>query len=279
MNSHHSKGNSFFEEGQYDRALLQYKQAMVVYEYTFPDDDETWKIIDKLRFSCNLNVAASANELGLFSETIQNCYEALKVEPDNTKALYRRAHALRRLDKFEEAKVDITQALKQRPHDVQLREEFVLLKSQIKGYNEKSKAMAGKMIGGKENRGSTNEETTTTPVRTKPKPKSLLSSISNDDYIGADDLDDPVMTNPLEILNVVEQMKNKSDGVATILRPHAQVEQQDLLTHSKPTQKVQHPASKENWVFGDLNRPGAFVRQRTRNKNTGEIQNDCLCCN
>jgi hypothetical protein len=36
MNQFHARGNAFFEEGQYDRAYLQYRHAMVYYDYTFP---------------------------------------------------------------------------------------------------------------------------------------------------------------------------------------------------------------------------------------------------
>lgn len=36
METFHRKGNAFFEEGQYDRAYLQYRHLMVYYEYTFP---------------------------------------------------------------------------------------------------------------------------------------------------------------------------------------------------------------------------------------------------
>jgi hypothetical protein len=36
MQAFHGRGTDFFEEGQYDRAFLQYKHAFVYYDYTFP---------------------------------------------------------------------------------------------------------------------------------------------------------------------------------------------------------------------------------------------------
>jgi len=36
MQAFHGRGNDFYEEGQYDRAYLQYKNAFVYYDYTFP---------------------------------------------------------------------------------------------------------------------------------------------------------------------------------------------------------------------------------------------------
>jgi hypothetical protein len=41
-----------------------------------------------------LNIAAAALKLGLWPEVLQNCYEALKVDPHNAKALYRRAQVV-----------------------------------------------------------------------------------------------------------------------------------------------------------------------------------------
>jgi tetratricopeptide (TPR) repeat protein len=86
------RGNDFFEEGQYDRAYLQYRSMLTYYEYTFPEEDEGWKLIGRMRFTCNLNAAAAALKLpGMHQEAMQNCYEALQKEPGNVKALYRRA--------------------------------------------------------------------------------------------------------------------------------------------------------------------------------------------
>ena len=70
---------------------------MVYYDYTFPDKDEDWATIDGLRFSCNLNAAAAALKLGMHAEVLQQTYEALKVEPNNAKALYRRAQVTTRV--------------------------------------------------------------------------------------------------------------------------------------------------------------------------------------
>jgi hypothetical protein len=274
MNINLSKGNTFFEEGQYDRALIQYKQAMVVYEYTFPEDDETWKVIDKIRFNCNLNVAASANELGLWSETIQNCYEALKIDPVNVKALYRRAQAHRRMDNFEEAKVDLLAALRQRPHDFQLREELALLKSQIKAYKENSKAMAEKMIR--------KDSSSNTPVSASEKSSfrksTNLLQVTKSIYSGADDIDDPVLYDMNSMASCIAGLET-CDDMQSYLRPNKVTPStMSLSSIAGMLPSSTNEETKESWVFGDLNRPGAFVRQRPRNTQLGAAKRNCLCC-
>jgi hypothetical protein len=54
-----------------------------------------------------------------------------QVDPGNAKALYRRAQALRATHKYDEAKACLALARGARPHDLQLREEAVLLRSQV----------------------------------------------------------------------------------------------------------------------------------------------------
>jgi hypothetical protein len=274
MNINLSKGNTFFEEGQYDRALIQYKQAMVVYEYTFPEDDETWKVIDKIRFNCNLNVAASANELGLWSETIQNCYEALKIDPVNVKALYRRAQAHRRMDNFEEAKVDLLAALRQRPHDFQLREELALLKSQIKAYKENSKAMAEKMI---RKDSPSNTQVSASEKSSFHKSTNLLQATKSN-YSGADDIDDPVLYDMNSMASCIAGLET-CDDMQSYLRPNKVTPStMSLSSIAGMLPSSSNEETKESWVFGDLNRPGAFVRQRPRNTQLGAAKRNCLCC-
>ncbi|CAN0068952.1 unnamed protein product [Ectocarpus sp. 6 AP-2014] len=155
------RGNLFHAEGQYRRGALQYRQALIYYDFCFPDEDSQQQELDDIRQACLLNSAACFLACGELDQTLDCCYQAsccllthfigraLRAEPNNIKALYRRAVVYRLRDRFKEASVDLGKALAQRPHEVMLRKESAVLKSKIASYRERRKAM-GEQIFGKE---------------------------------------------------------------------------------------------------------------------------------
>mmetsp|Transcript_87816 Transcript_87816/g.175684 ORF Transcript_87816/g.175684 Transcript_87816/m.175684 type:complete len:401 (-) Transcript_87816:9-1211(-) len=328
------RGNDFFEEGQYDRAYLQYRSLLTYYEYTFPEDDEGWKLIDGLRFTCNLNAAAASLKLpGMHQEVLQNCYEALQKEPGNIKALYRRAQALRALDRFDEARGDLQQALAVRPHDAQLREEASLLRDQVQAYKQHRKAMAERMMGqavvgggqaapdspksANAKEGSSKEEETvekssgSPPSAPAARPSSsaansrrrLLAATSNSSLALSsstttkgvvDDLDEPVRFDFAAVASLVSRLASEpatthhsiliaattSAAPAALNGGVSPVATAAAAANARIAQPQKQQRSE--WVFGDLNRPGAFVRQRPRRKanqggETGQAP-PCECC-
>lgn len=141
------KGNRFHEEGQYRRAALQYRQALVYYDFCFTDKEEIQLELDETRQACLLNSAACFLRCDELGQVLDCCYQVLQEEPDNVKALYRRAVVFRRRDCFREAAADLSKALAQRPNDVMLRKESAILKSKMAAYRERSKAMGEQIFG------------------------------------------------------------------------------------------------------------------------------------
>eukprot|EP00752_Nemacystus_decipiens_P012442 g11023.t1 len=141
------KGNLFHKEGQYRRGALQYRQALIYYDFCFPDEDSQQQELDDIRHACLLNSAACFLACGELDQTLDCCYQALMTEPDNVKALYRRAVVYRMRDQFKEASADIGKALAQRPNDVMLRKESTVLKSKIASYRERRKAIGAQIFG------------------------------------------------------------------------------------------------------------------------------------
>lgn len=76
--------------------------------------------------------------------TIRNCDEALKLDADNTKVLYRRAAAYEAKKNFEAAEQDLKQALKLAPEDKAINALSVRVAAQIKREKDKEKAMWSK---------------------------------------------------------------------------------------------------------------------------------------
>jgi peptidyl-prolyl isomerase D len=80
-------------------------------------------------------------------QAADNCTRALEIEPANSKALFRRATALEKLKKYDEAERDIKAALEIDSSDkaiIQLRDRVAELKRR---QVEKEKKMYGKMFG------------------------------------------------------------------------------------------------------------------------------------
>jgi tetratricopeptide (TPR) repeat protein len=319
MEKFQSEGNVFFEEGQFDRAYTKYQSVLVYYEYTFPESDDAanWRRIDQIRFNCNLNIAAAALKMCLYREALQNCYEALKVDPQNVKALYRRAQAYRATDKFDEAKADILAALRLMPHDMQLREEFLLLKSQVSAYHANRKAMAGKMMGQAEVAAAAvsvaDHDGAPPPMpnaplasRSKfdairPSARSLLAHVPSEPSAtgsatsgwtpagSVDDMLEPVSFDMEAVAALIARLRagealTVKSGHDALLGAPIQPLDVGLEARSVEAHVATGRASSgmSPWVFGDLNQPGAFVRRKARAHNAAGaesgVESSCLCC-
>ncbi|CAM9143986.1 unnamed protein product [Discosporangium mesarthrocarpum] len=152
------KGNLYHQEGQYRRAALQYRQALIRYDFCFPEEPSMQQELDSLRQTCLLNSAACFLRCRELDEVADCCYQVLQSDPDNVKALFRRAQVHRMRDNFQEAKEDIIRALQTKPDDYQLRKESAILKSKMASYKTQSKIMGENIFGGVERRGGWNED-------------------------------------------------------------------------------------------------------------------------
>lgn len=86
------QGNDYFKGKRYKEAIQFYTQAI--------DANPTDKALLESIYS---NRAASNLELQNFRQTLRDTSETLKINPRNTKALYRAARALNALEKYDEA--------------------------------------------------------------------------------------------------------------------------------------------------------------------------------
>jgi tetratricopeptide (TPR) repeat protein len=327
IRKYHERGNAYFDEGQYARAAAQYRSANVIYDYTFPEDEATWAVIDGLRKVCNLNAAACNTKIGSYDDALQNCYEVLRAEPTNVKALFRRARVHRHRDAFDEARRDLRAALKLLPHDYQLREEYAVLKAQVAAYTAKQKAMAARMLGGgaaetdkdqeeEEENSSSNSgggnggekkgsgrdaavqsrQNLLLPPRPPPpsdrpvvddlyEPTLFDTTPIDDDDDDDDDNDDDVYFGDCGdgdeyIADAYAGGQLSADGHIYAGGEVAGAEEEGAASAEAllaPTPALlAGPVG--TFVFGDLNRPGAFVPRR-RQKTTDTAQSvSCLCC-
>ena len=107
--------NNEFAQGHFDRACRKYEEALSVWRYYEAtdaswqekgiDDDKLREVdflgttdeekdqVKKIKVSTYLNIAACNIKTKVFKEAVLACDEALKLDPNNLKALYRRARA------------------------------------------------------------------------------------------------------------------------------------------------------------------------------------------
>ncbi|XP_055684800.1 AH receptor-interacting protein [Lutzomyia longipalpis] len=107
------KGNQFYKEGNMNQAMTAYTQALGMLEQLMlrekPEDDEWMELFNKkkpllLNYSqCKLNTKD-------YYPAIEYCTEVLKYDPDNVKALFRRAKANLGAWNLEEAREDFRRA-------------------------------------------------------------------------------------------------------------------------------------------------------------------------
>ncbi|KAJ3217412.1 hypothetical protein HDU67_007995 [Dinochytrium kinnereticum] len=88
------QGNDCFKDGpKYYRNAIEYYSKGIA---AAPDDQDLKSVLHSNRAAVNL-------ELGNFRKAINDCAEAIKINPRNVKAYYRSIKALFALDRFEEA--------------------------------------------------------------------------------------------------------------------------------------------------------------------------------
>mmetsp|Transcript_57229 Transcript_57229/g.125384 ORF Transcript_57229/g.125384 Transcript_57229/m.125384 type:complete len:740 (+) Transcript_57229:39-2258(+) len=158
------EGNDMFKAQKYDDAVRRYKKALEhlrrpeLVNNATPDEKST---MDATATSCHLNSAQCYLKAAALAEAEQgknggepfykkartSCDEALELNPESIKALFRRATCYEKLGETDMARKDIHAGLKIAPEDGDLKKADARLeKLQVKE-KEKAKAMYGKMFG------------------------------------------------------------------------------------------------------------------------------------
>ncbi|KAE8886502.1 hypothetical protein PF005_g9880 [Phytophthora fragariae] len=147
-------GNLFFKHGQYQRAAFHYHKALVYFEYVFTDTEEEEAQADALKLKLLLNFAACRLKTLHLDDAVHHANQALEIDADNVKALYRRAQAYRLKDEFDLAQQDITRAIElskaagdSQSTDAMLVQEKTLLQAKMLAYKLRTKQVSAAMFG------------------------------------------------------------------------------------------------------------------------------------
>eukprot|EP00833_Pecoramyces_ruminatium_P000701 jgi/Orpsp1_1/1174733/evm.model.c7180000051204.1 len=152
------KGNEFFKEKDYKKALKCYYTALLYTtglksSYDFGpkiDDDKLNDDIDKCLISIYNNMALCQMKTEKYERAVQSCTKVLDIEDYNDKALFRRGKSYIALQKFDLAEKDLKKAANINSTDPQIREALNQLRKEKAKYerekNEAMKKMSKKMF-------------------------------------------------------------------------------------------------------------------------------------
>jgi tetratricopeptide (TPR) repeat protein len=99
-----NEGDDCLKAKNYSDAINAYEKGLLQLFYTFSNDGEEDKQVDAIKASINMNISMCKMNLNKFEDAIQNCLEALRVDKNNMKAIYRIAHCYFKLEKLDDAK-------------------------------------------------------------------------------------------------------------------------------------------------------------------------------
>uniref|UniRef100_A0A7S0Q4S5 Uncharacterized protein n=1 Tax=Coccolithus braarudii TaxID=221442 RepID=A0A7S0Q4S5_9EUKA len=110
-------GNHKFRQGMYREALEMYMQGCVGFELYKATNAQDQSMLDEVHVQVRKNTAAAAIKTRDWRICIRSCDEVLRMVPDDSKSLYRRALANWHLGEIERATEDLEAILKRKVSD------------------------------------------------------------------------------------------------------------------------------------------------------------------
>ena len=142
------EATELFKGSNFAHAAARYTKSLGHCHKFIDMTPEIKKEVESVKVSLYLNLAQCYLKLEQWSKVVPNCKDALTFDPDNVKALYRRAYALIKLKQIDEAHKDVKLALTKKSDDKSLLKLKKIIDAHIKKAKAKEKKMAQAMFGG-----------------------------------------------------------------------------------------------------------------------------------
>eukprot|EP00056_Hartaetosiga_gracilis_P005441 m.84714 g.84714 ORF g.84714 m.84714 type:complete len:430 (-) comp12166_c0_seq1:115-1404(-) len=139
-------GNIFFKKADYGRAIRRYDSAIEAIGNTEEFQPEEVVSANKVLVSCHLNKSQCKLKESLFTAAIEDASQALEIDSNSVKALYRRASANNSMGNWKEAREDLAHALSIEPDNKGCTSLMKKVKGAEKKYNDKQKKLYSKMF-------------------------------------------------------------------------------------------------------------------------------------
>lgn len=111
-------GTALYKAGEYAAAVDKYKEGYAAVDAGIKGYREA--VARELRVNCLNNAAMCHMKLTDWANAVESCSAAITVDGANGKALYRRAAAWHKMERWEEAKSDYKRALEIEPRNKEL---------------------------------------------------------------------------------------------------------------------------------------------------------------
>eukprot|EP01120_Amphizonella_sp_Union-15-10_P010974 TRINITY_DN4554_c0_g4_i1.p1 TRINITY_DN4554_c0_g4~~TRINITY_DN4554_c0_g4_i1.p1 ORF type:complete len:804 (+),score=233.03 TRINITY_DN4554_c0_g4_i1:103-2412(+) len=139
-------GNTLFSSLDYASAVTRYTQALGYLSDVFDLSPDEKLLVNKEKLSCYLNLAACFLKLNSMKKVIENCKSALEIEPENVKALFRKATAEFEIQLYDDAKNDLVKAVKVDPKNQDVRKLYGRVKDILDKQKKDQKETFSKMF-------------------------------------------------------------------------------------------------------------------------------------
>ena len=142
-----AEANELFSHGNYRHAAARYTKALTHCAKFVDLSPEDLEEVKGVKLSLNLNLALSYFKLEKYDQALRVSNEALELDGDSAKALYRRATVYFEKKRWEDARCDLDRAAKNAPQDKAIQKLQAKVDLQMKKQKAKEKKMAQKMFG------------------------------------------------------------------------------------------------------------------------------------
>ncbi|KAK8787714.1 cyclophilin 40 isoform X3 [Amblyomma americanum] len=142
-------GNHYFRKEEYVSANAKYKKALRylnrLHEVNELSKEQESKIAVVV-LPCILNSAASKLKLKRYHQALDDCDEALDLEPRHPKALFRRGQAFHGMRDYEKSMANLQQALSLSPNNKAILSEIAAVKGEMQAYKAKERKAYAKLF-------------------------------------------------------------------------------------------------------------------------------------
>ncbi|XP_006814126.1 peptidyl-prolyl cis-trans isomerase FKBP8-like [Saccoglossus kowalevskii] len=147
-NKKRERGNELYFRNDYSNAINSYTRAI---NYLEPEEGmvnkDEFKKIEELKVKCYNNLAACQLKVEAYEAALKSCNAVLKVEPDNVKALFRKAKVLAQKGELEDAVIYMRKAIKLEPSNKTIHQELAKIVGKLSNEMKSTKDMCKKMVG------------------------------------------------------------------------------------------------------------------------------------
>ena len=145
--SNKAEATELFKDGNTEHAAMRYAKALNHCDSFFDLNDDQKAEVKKTKAALYNNMAMCYLKLEKWHKARENCRYVLELEPDNVKALYRRAQTYSEEKNWDEAEADIKKALELSPDDKAVARLSAVCAKGKKKEKDKAKKTFGKMFG------------------------------------------------------------------------------------------------------------------------------------